>query len=129
MDLANEEVRPVKEEVEVKEKVFIINNKTENFPIQLQRIRPINLEVPVNNISSLDAKPQPSTLRAGLAKEVCHKGPPAQPFFKQDPYDLAPRGCFSPPPPPAEWVKCCLLPGGHASATPRLRFCPYQARR
>ena len=116
---------PIK--VEQQEEVFVIvtDNKSQ-APISLAMVRPLKLE-PVSN-PQVDAKPSPSTSRAVLAEVKVESFDPAPPL-KWDLYELAPRSCLSPPPPPADQVKRRSVPGGHASATPRLKYAPYQTRR
>ena len=109
---------------EIKEETF----KIEEDPIHLVTIRPIKIEKePIDNFQGINAEPQPSTSQA--VAEVRVDTPPLPPDFKWDPFELAPRGRFSPPPPPADRAKRRSIPGGHASATPRLKFSPYQPRR
>ena len=111
-------------EPEIKEEEFKIED-----PIHLATIRPIKIEEkkePVDDFRGIDVEPQPSTSRA-VAEVRVDTPPPLD--FKWDPYELAPRGRFSPPPPPADRAKRRSVPGGHASATPRLKFLPYQPRR
>ena len=119
----------IKEELE---EVFIINEDMENFLIELQQIKPLKIKTPVHDIASVDAKPKPSSSRAVLAEVVvCHNRPLAPPFVKQEdnPFELAPKARLSPPLVPANMVKRRKVPNGHASAKPRLKVCPYQARR
>ena len=128
------EAAPVKQEVadikvEPKEEVFVINEEVEDSPVELQTILPLKLDIPVNKISSIEVEPRPSTSRAVLAKVVCHQNRPLTQPFKYDLFDLAPRARFSPPPPPTDQVKRRSIPGGHASATPKVKFSPYQVRR
>ena len=110
-------------DIEVKEEVFIIE---EEEKVDLARIRPLKLE-PVEKIEAT-AEPQPST-SAVVAEVRLHAPPPAKEEFKWDPFELAPRAHRSPPPPPADRAKRRSVPGGHASANPRLKFSPYVARR
>ena len=113
----------IKEEAD---EVFIIDNKTEE-KVELAKVRPLKLE-PIDDFKDSTAEPKPSTSRAALA-EVRLGAPPPAPDLKWDPFKLAPRAWFSPPPPPADRAKRRSVPGGHASATPRLKFTPYQPRR
>ena len=110
---------------EIKEEHF----KIEEDPIHLVTLRPIEIvkEEPVDDFSGFEAEPQPSSSRA--IAEVRVATPPLPPKFKYDPFELAPHGRFSPPPPPADRAKRRLVPGGHASAIPRLKFHPYQHKR
>ena len=111
-------------DVKIEHQVFTIDQKVEQKP-ELATIRPLNL--PADSFRSYQAEPSPSSSRV-FAEVRVHAPPPAQ-DVKFDPFDLAPRGCFSPPPPPAYRAKRRSVPGGHASAQPRLKFQPYQARR
>ena len=100
-------------------------------PIHLVTLRPAEVEElkkeePIDDFQCLQAEPQPSTSRA--VAEVRVSTPPL-PEFKVDPFCFAPRGRFSPPPPPADRARRRSIPGGHASATPRLKFQPYQHKR
>ena len=112
---------------EVKEEEFEI--KIEEDPIVLATVRPIDLvkPEPVDDFRSFQAEPQPSSSRA--IAEVRVATPPLPPEVKFDPFDLAPRGRFSPPPPPADRARRRSVPGGHSSATPRRKFHPYQHQR
>ena len=107
----------------IKEETFKIEE-----PIHLVTIRPLEIkkEEEVNDFRGFEAEPQPSSSQA--VAEVRVDAPPP-PDFKWDPFELAPRGRLSPPPPPAERAKRRSVPSGHASATPRLKFLPYQPRR
>ena len=113
---------------EAGEELFVIDEKVE-VKVDLAKVRPLQLkkEEPVNNFEDSQAEPRPSTSRVTVA-EVRLCAPPSAPDFKFDPFDLAPRARFSPPPPPADRAKRRSVPGGHASAKPRLKFAPYQAR-
>ena len=115
----------VKEEAD--EKVFVIDEKVE-VKVDLAKVRPLKIEEPIDNFEDSTAEPKPSTSRATVA-EVRLGAPPPAPDLKWDPYDLAPRARFSPPPPPAKRAKRRSVPGGHASAKPRIKYLPYQARR
>ena len=108
---------------EIKEEHFKIED-----PIHLVTVRPIEIvkEEPVDDFSGFEAEPQPSSSRA--IAEVRVATPPL-PEVKFDPFCFAPRGRFLPPPPPADRARRRSVPGGHASATPRLKFQPYQHRR
>ena len=110
---------------EAGEEVFVIDNKAE-VKVDLARVRPLKLE-PVDDYKDSTAEPRPSTSRA--VAEVRLGAPPPALDLKFDPFDLAPRARFSPPPPPADRAKRRSVPGGHESAKPRLKFLPYQARR
>ena len=112
------------------EEVFIIDNKDE-VKVDLARVRPLKIEQPIDEFRAAEAEPKPSTSRAAVLAEVrLHAPPPGPEDFKWDTYELAPRGNrLSPPPPPADRAKRRSVPGGHASATPRLKFSPYQTRR
>ena len=125
MDLSTQKLEAgLKIEPDIKEETFKIEDD-----IQLVTIRPLKVEKkePVNDFRRIDVEPQPSTSRA--VAEVRVDTPPLPPDFKWDPFELAPRGRFSPPPPPADRAKRRSIPGGHASATPCLKFLPYQPRR
>ena len=118
----------LKIEPEVTEETF----KIEEEPIHLVTLRPLEIEKikkkePIDNFCSFQAEPQPSTSRA--VAEVRVSTPPLQPDLKFDPFELAPRGRFSPPPPPADRARRRSVPGGHSSATPRRKFQPYQHQR
>ena len=118
----------LKIEPEAKEESFEIKEE----PLHLVTLRPLEIEKvekkePIDDFCSLQAEPQPSTSRA--VAEVRVSTPPLQPDLKFDPFELAPRGRFSPPPPPADRAKRRSIPGGHASATPRLKYHPFQPRR
>ena len=69
-------VEPVKLEPEVdikEEEVFVIDEEVEIPPaVQLQRIRPLKLEIPIDNFKTEDAKPTPSTSRAVVAEVLVH---------------------------------------------------------
>ena len=111
--------------IKIEEQLFVIDQKFEKKP-ELATVRP--LSVPVNDFNSHLAEPSPSTSR--VVAEVRFHNPTPAPFkFEDDPFDLGPRARLSPPPPPAERAKRRSVPGGHASAKPRLKFAPYQARR
>ena len=110
------------EDCVIKEEVYVIKEESEEKP-DLATIRPLKIEV---NREDFQAEPVPSTSRA--VAEVRVNAPPAA-DVKWDPFDLSPRSRFSPPPPPAYRAKRRSVPGGHASATPCLKFQPYQARR
>ena len=114
----------IKEEAE---EVFIIDNKTEE-KVDLAKVCPLKLE-PIANFEDSTAEPKPSTSRAAVLAEVRLGAPPPAPDLKWDPFELAPRAQFSPPPPPADRAKRRSVPGGHASAIPRLKFLPYPPRR
>ena len=112
---------------EAGEEVFIIDKKTETeVKVDLARVRPLKLE-PIDSYEDSTAEPRPSTSRA--VAEVRLSAPPPALDLKFDPFDLAPRARFSPPPPPADRAKRRSVPGGHESAKPRLKYTPYQARR
>ena len=111
----------------IKEEVFIIDDEVK---VDLAKVRPLKLEPVDRDIAH--AEPQPSTSSAAVAEVRLNAPPPAFNDFKDfkvDPFQLAPRARFSPPPPPAERAKRRSVPGGHDSARPRLKFLPYQARR
>ena len=112
------------EDIIIKEEVFTI--KEEEEKPDLATIRPLTSEPVVRD--SIQVEPTPSTSRAAVAEVRVYAPPPAQ-EFKYDPFNLAPRSRVSPPPPPAFKAKRRSLPGGHASAQPRLKFQSYQARR
>ena len=105
----------------IKEEVYAIKEEEDSEP-DLATVRPIRIE------QEYQAEPRPSTSRAVVAEVRVHAPPPAQ-EFKFDPFELGPRPRSSPPPPPAYRAKRRSVPGGHASAQPRLKFQPYQARR
>ena len=109
----------------IKEEVFVIKEEEDSKP-DLATVRPIQIEKTEQDC--LQAEPRPSTSRAVVAEVRVHAPPPAQ-DLKFDPFDLGPRPRSSPPPPPAYRAKRRSVPGGHASAQPRLKFQPYQARR
>ena len=117
---------------EAGEEVYVIDEKIEKVEVKvgLAKVRPLRLkeEEPLDTYQDSTAEPKPSTSRATVA-EVRHFAPPPAPDFKWDPFDLAPRARFSPPPPPADRAKRRSVPGGHESAKPRLKFSPFQARR
>ena len=127
MNSAKKEAAAVKveeEDVKIEEQVIFIDQKVELKP-ELATVRPLSV---VDDLSTRQAEPSPSTSR--VVAEVRFQNPTPAPFdFKEDPFDLAPRARFSPPPPPADRAKIRSVPGGHASAKPRLKFEPYQARR
>ena len=108
----------------IKEEVFIIDDEVK---VDLAKIRPLKLEPVDRDIAH--AEPQPSCSSAAVAEVRLHAPAPAPDDFKFDPFQLAPRARFSPPPPPAERAKRRSVPGGHDSARPRLKYMPYQARR
>ena len=113
---------------EAGEEVFVIDEKVK-VKVDLAKVRPLQLkEEPIDNFQDSTAEPKPSTSRATVA-EVRLGAPPPAPDLKWDPYDLAPRARFSPPPPPADRAKRRSVPGGHASAKPRIKYLPYQSRR
>ena len=109
------------------EQVFVIDDTAE-VKVELAKVRPLKLE-PVDDYQDSTAEPKPSTSRAAVLAEVRLGAPPPAPDLKWDPYDLAPRARFSPPPPPADRAKRRSVPGGHASAKPRIKYLPYQSRR
>ena len=109
----------------IKEEVYVIKEEEDSKP-DLATIRPIRVEKTKQEFDQ--AEPLPSTSRAVVAEVRVHAPPPAQ-DLKFDPFDLGPRPRSSPPPPPAYRAKRRSVPGGHASAQPRLKFQPYQARR
>ena len=113
----------VKVEPQPKEEEFIIDSEDE-IKIEPARIRPVKVE----DFKFLEAEPRPSTSGAALA-EVRLQAPPAAPDYKWDPYELGPRANRLSPPPPADRAKRRSVPGGHASAKPRIKFVPYQPRR
>ena len=116
------------ENVKVEEKFYILDSKVkikEEKKPELAEICPRKLDI--DNFSSSQAEPGPSTSR--VVAEVRVRAPPPAPFKIEDPFDLARRARFSPPPPPADRAKRRSVPGGHDSARPRLKFEPYQARR
>ena len=106
----------------IKEEVYAIKEEEDSKP-DLATVCPIQIEQEFHQ-----AEPRPSTSRAVVAEVRVHAPPPAQ-DFKFDPFDLGPRPRSSPPPPPAYRAKRRSVPGGHASAQPRLKYQPYQARR
>ena len=113
-------------DVKIEHQVYTIDQKIEQKP-ELATVRPLN--VPVSSFRSYQAEPSPSSSRV-VAEVRVHAPPPAPVKFEDfDPFDLAPRARFSPPPPPADRAKRRSVPGGHDSARPRLKFSPYQARR
>ena len=79
------------------EEVFVIDEKVE-VKVDLAKVRPLKIEEPIDNFEDSTAEPKPSTLRATVA-EVRLGAPPPAPDLKWDPFDLAPRARFSPPPP------------------------------
>ena len=105
------------------EEEFIIDSEDE-VKIEPARIRPVKVE----DLKFFEAEPKPSTSGAALA-EVRLQAPPAAPEYKWDPYELGPRASRLSPPPPADRAKRRSVPGGHASAKPRIKFVPYQPRR
>ena len=121
------EAKAVKAEVKIEEEVFCIDGDDVKPDIKpsLATVRPLKLE-PVDDFGTAQAEPAPSS--SSMVAEVRFQAP-LPPDQKFDPFDLAPRARFSPPPPPAFRAKRRSVPGGHASATPRLKFQPYQARR
>ena len=110
--------------IKEEESVFIIDASVEEKP-DLAIIRPLKLEV--DSLEAIDSEPGPSVARA--VAEVRVGTPPPAPIKYEDPFALAPRARFSPPPPPADRAKRRSVPGGHDSARPRLKYLPYQARR
>ena len=87
----------IKEDVlskeEVKEEVLFIDQENIPTPVQLQTVRPIRFEVPVDS-DVLDAEPRQSTSRAVLAEMVVGNQPLA-PEWKFDPFELALRARLS----------------------------------
>ena len=131
MDSAREDkavkIEPKEEpDIKIEHQVFTIDQKIEEKP-ELATVRP--QDVPVDSFRSYQAEPSPSSSR--IVADVRVQAPPPAPikFEYADPFDLAPRARFSPPPPPADRAKRRSVPGGHDSARPRLKFSPYQARR
>ena len=124
---SSKEAEAVKAEVKVEEEVYCIDGDDTKPDVKpsLATVRPLKLE-PVVNFGATQAEPAPSS--SYMVAEVRFPAPPP-PDQKFDPFDLSPRARFSPPPPPAFRAKRRSVPGGHASATPRLKFQPYQARR
>ena len=112
------------EEVKIEQSVFVIDPEVERKP-DLATIRPLKVEI--DPLQVITAEPGPSSAR--VVAEVRVNTPPPAPFKVKDPFDLAPRARYSPPPPPADRAKRRSVPGGHESARPRLKFLPYQARR
>ena len=111
-------------EVKIESSCFIIDSGIERKP-ELATIRPLKVEV--DDFRAFAAEPGPSSSRA--VAEVRVNAPPPAPLKYEDPFDLAPRARYSPPPPPADRAKRRSVPGGHESARPRLKVAPYQARR
>ena len=109
-------------EIKIEEEAYIIDG---DIKPSLATVRPLKLE-PVVDFNATQAEPAPCC--SSVLAEVRVQAPPPQ-DFKFDPFDLAPRARHSPPPPPAFRAKRRSVPGGHASATPRLKYQPYQARR
>ena len=127
VDAVKEEAKE-ESDVKVEETVYIIDSKVEvkeEKKPELAILRPLKLGI--DDQSSSQAEPRPSTSQA--VAEVRVGVPPPAPIKFEDPFDLAPRARYSPPPPPADRVKQRSVPGGHESAKPRLKFEPYQARR
>ena len=85
------------------------------------------LKIEVDPLQAVAAEPGPSFAR--VVAEVRGNTPPPAPLKYEDPFDLAPRARFLPPPPLADRAKRRSIPGGHDSARRRLKFLPYQARR
>ena len=112
--------------IQIKEEVYVIDDSEEK--VNLAKVRPLKLE-PVEKFEVAHAEPQPSTSAAVVAEVRLNAPPPAPEDWKWDPFELAPRAQWSPPPPPADRAKRRSVPGGHASAKPRLKFSPYIARR
>ena len=112
------------EEVKVESSVFIIDSGIEKKP-ELATVCPLKVEI--DSFQAIAAEPGPSLSR--VVAEVRVNTPPPAPLKYEDPFDLAPRARYSPPPPPADRAKRRSIPGGHESAKPRLKFLPYQARR
>ena len=110
--------------IKEEESVFIIDVSTEEKP-DLAISRPLKIEV--DPLEAIAAEPGPSVTRA--VAEVRVGAPPPAPIKYEDPFSLAPRARFLPPPPPADRAKRRSVPGGHDSARPRLKYLPYQARR
>ena len=113
-----------KAEIKIEEEAYIING---DIKPSLATVRPLKLE-PVVDFNATQAEPAPCCSSV-LAEVRVQAPPPDFKDFKLDPFDLAPRARHSPPPPPAFRAKRRSVPGGHASATPRLKYQPYQARR
>ena len=111
-------------DLQIKEEVYIIEDEVK---VDLATVRPLKLE-PIKDEATV-AEPQPSTSSAAVAEVRLPAPAPAPIDYKWDPFELAPRARFSPPPPPADRAKRRSVPGGHDSARPRLKFAPYQARR
>ena len=107
------------EEVKIEEEVYVIDGDVKpDIKPSLATVRPLKLE-PVDDFSAAQAEPaQCSSL---VLAEVRVQAPPPQ-DIKFDPFDLAPGSRHSPPPPPAFRAKRRSVAGGHASATPRLKF-------
>ena len=114
------------EEIKIEQAVFAIDDSVEVKP-DLATVRPLKLEV--NDLTAASAEPIPSTSRAVAEVRVGPPPPAPLKFEIEDPFSLAPRARFSPPPPPADRAKRRSVPGGHDSARPRLKYLPYQARR
>ena len=113
-----------REDIKVEQAIFVIDPEVEIKP-ELATVRPLKIEV--DPLQDFSAEPGPSSAR--VVAEVRVNPPPPAPFKVKDPFDLAPRARYSPPPPPADRAKRRSVPGGHESARPRLKFLPYQARR
>ena len=114
-----------KAEIKIEEEAYIIDEDIKPSLPSLATVRPLKLE-PVVDFNATQAEPAPCC--SSVLAEVRVQAPPPQ-DVKFDPFNLAPRARLSPPPPPAFRAKRRSVPGGHASATPRLKFQPYQARR
>ena len=112
------------EDIKVEQAIFVIDPEVEIKP-ELATVRPLKIEV--DPLQAFSAEPGPSSAR--VVAEVRVNTPPPAPFKVEDPFNLAPRARYSPPPPPADRAKRRSVPGGHESARPRLKFSPYQARR
>ena len=99
MDSSKKEEAVVKaeadSEVKVESSCFIIDSGIERKP-ELATICPLKVEI--DNFQAIAAEPGPSSSRA--VAEVRVNAPPPAPLKYEDPFDLAPRARYSPPPPP-----------------------------
>ena len=87
-----------KAEIKIEEELYVIDGDIKpEFKPSLATVRPLKIE-PVDDFSAAQAEPAPSS--SSVLAEVRFWAPPP-PDQKFDPFDLAPRARYSPPPPPA----------------------------
>ena len=112
-------------DIKIEQAIFAIDDSDIEEKPNLATVRPLKIEV--DPLEATTAEPSPSTSRA--VAEVRVGAPPPAYIKYEDPFALAPRARYSPPPPPADRAKRRSVPGGHESARPRLKYWPYQHRR